>query len=236
MTSKTITTFLVSTAAALLLAGPVYADNTCTDQYGATTSCQPTNLNINKKVQDPTLVAPTPMPGQSLPIDVNYVENITNPITYPDGKVNFELIVTNNSGETFNNVVITDNVPDNIVVDSVTTDQKSDNTTVTISNSNKNVEVKFNNLTVNQVARVFVMTHLVGAYPNGDFCRDNWAKVTASARPNGDTNFARFCVKNTTTGVTKLPTAGVEDLAYIIPFAISGLGGLALLRKGKKTI
>lgn len=217
--SKTTAIILSIITAGLFFVQPVSADGQCTDQYGSTVPCQPTNLNINKQVQDP--------------ISGLYVENITTPEFSQGSNINFKLIITNNAGETFNNVDITDNVPGNVVVDSVTTDQNSSTRTF-ISDNNTNVEVQVDNLTVNQSVNVFIMGHLVGPYPAGDsFCQDNWAKVTAPARPNGDTNFARFCVANQVSGATKLPTAGVEDLMYVIPFALSGIGGLALLKKKK---
>jgi len=223
MTSKQITTAIAITAATFFLAAaPVKADGNCTDQYGSTVPCQPNNLNINKQVQDP-------ITGQ-------FVENITTPEFSQGNNVSFKLIVTNNSGETFSGVNITDNVPANLVIDDVSTDQ-STGVTTNLSTDKTDLTVNFDKMVAGQTNNIYVLAHLIGPYPTGDsFCQDNWATVTAPARPSGDTNFARFCVVNNVSGTTKLPTAGIEDLVYVIPFAITGLGGVALLKKGKKTI
>jgi uncharacterized repeat protein (TIGR01451 family) len=217
--SKQIAIILAFATAGLFLVHPVFADNQCNDQYGNTVPCQPTNLNINKMVQDP--------------ISGKYVENITTPEFSQGNNVNFKLTVTNNSGETFTNVSVTDGVPTNLLIDDATTNLNS-GVKIDVSSDKKNLTVHIDNLTVNESVDIYVFTHLVGAYPAGDsFCQDNWAKVTASARPNGDTNFARFCVANNASGAKTLPTAGVEDLLYIIPSVLTGIGGLALLRKNK---
>jgi uncharacterized repeat protein (TIGR01451 family) len=217
MTSKHIATFITATAAAFLLASPVKAGGNCTDQYGSTVPCQPTNLNINKQVQDP--------------VSGLFVENITTPEFSQGDTVTFKLTVTNNSGETFTQVLVNDGMPSNLVIDDVSTDQNT-GVHISVSSDNKQLQVGFDQLTVNQQANIYVISHLVGAYPSGDsFCEDNYANVSAPARPNGDTNFARFCVANKVGGTTSLPVTGVEDLAYIIPFAITGIGGLALLKK-----
>lgn len=205
----------------LFLADSVIADGNCSTSYGQEV-CVPNDLNINKMVQDPK--------------DGVYVENVTTPKFSQGDKVIFKLIVKNNSGETQKNVRVTDGVPENLVIDDadmnyVNSDGKKD---ITISSDKKNVEFKINELTAGREVTLFVWTHLVGPYPAEDsFCRDNWAVVRSDQRPNDDRNFARFCVQSKISGAKTLPAAGVNDLVLVIPFALSGLGGLALLKKRK---
>jgi len=221
MTSKSIIfTLLVTTA--LLVARPVYADG-CNGQYGGQygDGCPlPNNLNINKQVQDP-------MTGL-------YVENVTTPKFSQGNKVVFKLIVTNTSGETFFPVYVNDTVPENLVIDDadVTKVNKDGKKKIKISSDKKHVKVEVDELPAGASFDVYIWTHLVGTYPTDDqFCRDNWADVHSPQRPEGDKNFARFCVANKVLGASTLPTAGASDLLYMLPFALSGLGGIAIMRK-----
>ncbi|MFC1647048.1 hypothetical protein ACFL1A_02060 [Patescibacteria group bacterium] len=216
-TKHITTTFLLTILALFAMSGQVFADGNCTTNYGGKTICTPTDLNINKQVQDP--------------VTGLYVENITTPKFSQDDRVNFKLIVTNNSGETFTGVEIKDNAPENILIDEVSTSLK-DGVKTEIASDKKSALIKLDKMTVGQSIDVYVMTHLVGSYPTEDnFCRDNWSEVRATARPEGDTNFARFCVTNKVLGETTLPTAGVTDILYVLPFLGTGLGGAALLKK-----
>lgn len=207
--------------AALLSVGalPVAASE-CTDQYGSTVPCGPINLTINKQVQDPE--------------NGEYVENVTTAKFSQGNKINFKLIVTNSSGETFHNVKVKDSVPDNVVIDQADTDylNKDGGKVFTISDDKKTVEFTIDEFPAGRTANMYVMAHLTGPYPtDNEFCRDNWAYVTATERPDGDKNFARFCVANKVAGAQKLPVAGVEDIVYVLPFITTGLAGAALTLK-----
>lgn len=221
MNSKYISMF-VTVAALMSFAtfSPVYADTTCTGQYGQTVPCAPTNLNINKQVQDP--------------VSGNYVQNITTTKFSQGDKVNFKLVVTNNSGETFHGVTVDDTMPSNVIVDDIdmTYTDRDGKKPMTITSDKKSVKFTINELAAGQSQTLYIMAHLVGPYSTEDtFCRDNWATVIGNERPAGDRTFARFCVANKVGTATTLPVAGVEDLIYVLPFALSGIGGLALLKK-----
>ena len=202
------------------MVNPVFADTNCTNQYGGYNGCLPTNLTVNKQVQDP--------------ITGDYVENVTTAKFSQGNKVTFKLHVTNSSGETFTSVEVKDNVPDNIVIDDadVTKVNKDGKKNIEIASDKKSVKVTVDEFPAGQSFDVFVFTHLVGTYPNEDiFCRDNWAEVKATQRPEPYKESAKFCVTNKVLGTSTLPTAGAEDLLYMLPFALSGLGAIGLMRK-----
>lgn len=208
------------TIAAMASLHPVFADGNCDNSYGSSNPCQPTNLTINKQVQDP--------------ITGLFVENITTAEFSQGDKVVFKMIVSNSSGETFFPVTVRDTVPDNFVIDTADTNFVNGDSTKTfeISSDKKSITYTIKQLPAGNTVEMLLWTHLVGTYPNADsFCRDNWANVTSPQRPNGDTNFARVCVASKVSGATTLPTAGFDDIVYMIPFALSGIGGLALLKK-----
>jgi len=220
MNSKAVV--LSFTIAALLFAGATkIAADDCSVDYGGTKTCYPTDLFINKQVQDPA--------------DGTYVENITTPKFSQGDTVVFKMIVKNNSNQIMNDVKVTDGVPENFEI----TDAQVSYTNVhsfknlfEINSDKKNVTFYLDEMAVGQTKEMYLWTKLVGTYPTDDsFCRDNWANVTASERPNGDKNFARVCIANKVLGTTKLPVAGAEDLLMILPFIATGLGGMALLRK-----
>ncbi len=222
--SKYLVTFLSITLAIISLAAvAVRADEGCTNgQYGS--NCpQPTNLTIDKDVQNP--------------INGEYQENVLDAIFSANtgvdaNKVNYRLAITNSSGETMKPVTVIDNVPDNIEITDVFVKDKAPEDAVTFDK--KSMTVVIHEMPAGQSREVFIMAKVVGPVPTEDpFCRDNWASVTSPQRPNGDKNFARICVTNKVLGATTLPTAGAEDLLVILPFALTGIGGLALLRKNK---
>ena len=89
----------LAVAGALLFLQPAYAD-TCTTQYGGTTTCVPTDLTINKLVKHPTSGV--------------FVENLTASDTpYSAGSdVLFKLTIKNGSGETFQTGTAKDKFPE----------------------------------------------------------------------------------------------------------------------------
>ncbi|OGG02543.1 hypothetical protein A2Z33_01980 [Candidatus Gottesmanbacteria bacterium RBG_16_52_11] len=207
------TTALVSAIVLSLgvFTAPAYAA-TCTGQYGETFECA-TDIFINKMVQDP-------VSGQ-------YVENVTDARFSKDDKVVFRLTVKNSAGDDRIDTKVTDSVPDNLVIDDVEVIADG-NKWVTISSDKKSMEVKIEKIGVGKEITIYLWTHLVGPYPTEpQFCRDNWATVKAPDKPE-DTNFARFCVG---APAKELPKAGVEDMLYMAPFALTALGGMALFRK-----
>lgn len=219
MKSKAIATILSTFILSFAMAGAVRAE--CTTPYGGSTTCVPLDLTINKQVQDP--------------VTGDYVENVTTAKFSQGDNVNFKLIVSNTSGQTLTAVKITDRMPDNLEILDVQanwTNATNSNKEYIISDDKKSVEFLINDLSSGQTMDMYIMAKLVGAYPTGDtFCRDNWANVTSTERPQGDTNFARLCVAQKVAGAAKLPVAGVEDLVMVLPFITTGLGGIALLKK-----
>jgi len=207
---KTIATSVSLFALSLLVgASTVFAD--CTNQYGSTVPCQPDNLIINKQVQDP--------------ITGTFVENITSARFVKGNSVIFRLTIENTSGETFQEVKVEDKLPDNL-------DYVDSDPTGTWDSGNKTVTIKLGSMPADTKRTVFVWAKVGGSFPaENTFCRDNWAKVTATARPNGTTDIARVCITNKVLGSTTLPTAGVNDLVMMIPLLGMAGTGLALMRK-----
>ncbi len=222
MNTKTIALTLAASALLSFGAMGVYADD-CTTDYGGTTTCKPTDLFINKQIQDP--------------VSGEYVENVTTPKFSQGNTVVYKLIVTNSSNQVLTGVKVVDNAPDNLEI----TDAQAPYTNAhefvkkfEISENKKQITFYLDEMNVGQVKEMYIWMKFVGPYPSEDqFCRDNWATATAVERPNGDRNFARACVTNKVLGTTTLPVAGAEDLLMMAPFALSALGGMALMRKRK---
>lgn len=183
----------------------------CTTQYGGTTTCQPADLIINKEVKNPLAGV--------------FVENLTaTDATFsPGAEVLFRLTIKNTSGETFNPVTVKDVFPDflSFKAGPGTYDSASRTLTFTLENlaagESRSVEIlaKVENKTASQSL----------------FCVTNYSAVSAPARPSGDDDSAQLCIQTQVLGVTTLPVAGFNDLWLLVPFATLGLGGLALLKK-----
>jgi uncharacterized repeat protein (TIGR01451 family) len=224
MNKKIIALSLIAAAALSLGTTTVVADD-CTTDYGGTTTCKPTDLFINKQVQDP-------MTGQ-------YVENVSTAKFNQGDTVVFKMIVTNSSNQLMNDTRVTDTVPENLVITDAqanyTNPKRDGQTLFEISSDKKSVTFFLGEMAVGQTKEMFLWTKVVGPYPaESQFCRDNWANVTSSERPNGDKNFARVCVANKAGEATTLPVAGAEDLLMMLPFIGTGLAGFALLTKRNK--
>jgi uncharacterized repeat protein (TIGR01451 family) len=207
---KTIATSVSLLALSLVIgASTVFAD--CTNQYGNTVPCQQDNLTINKQVQDP--------------IDGSFVENITSARFVNGNTIIFRMIVENTSGETFQEVKVEDKLPDNL-------DYVDSNPTGSWDSGNKTVTIKLGSVPAGEKRTVFVWAKVGGSFPaENTFCRDNWAHVTATARPNGTSDTARVCMTNKVLGSTSLPTAGVNDIFMMIPLLGMAGTGIALMRK-----
>jgi len=226
MTFKTIAKTAIVTGALVWGAMTVHADD-CTTNYGGTTTCVPTDLFINKMVQNPKT-------GE-------YVDNVITPIFNQGNTVVFKMVVTNSSNQTLTDVKVTDQVPENFEITdaqvnfTIRESRLVNGRAYAINSDRRFITFYLDEMAPGQVKEMFLWTKLIGPYPAGDsFCRDNWANVTAVERPNGDKNFARACVTNQVLGTTTLPVSGAEDLLMMLPFVGTGLGGLALLRKSKK--
>jgi uncharacterized repeat protein (TIGR01451 family) len=208
---KTIATTVSLFALSLSIGASSVFAGTCTNQYGATIDCQPDNLTVNKQVQDP--------------ISGAFVENITSARFVNGNNVIFRLTISNSSGETFSDVKVEDKLPDNL-------DYVDSDPTGTWDKTNKTVTITIGQMPADTKKTVFVWAKVVGSYPAEDpFCRDNWAKVWATARPNGSTDTARICITNKVLGTTSLPTAGVNDVVMMIPLLAMAGTGVALMRK-----
>jgi len=123
-------------------------------------------------------------------------------------------------------------VPENLEIVDADFASGPDKKSFSITSDKKMLTATVDELPAGKEVSLFLWTKLIGAYPSGDsFCRDNTAKVTASARPEGNTNSARFCVQQQVLGATTLPVAGFNDLLLLVPFATLGFSGIALLKK-----
>jgi uncharacterized repeat protein (TIGR01451 family) len=217
MTTKKLFSHIALVSCALTIgASTVRADSYGT--YGG--SSTPTDLTINKQVQNPVSGA--------------FVDNLgsTDPNFSPGSTVTFHLIVTNSSGETFDPVTVTDKLPDFLTfvgssIQGTTYDANSKTITMTlpkmIAGESRTVE-----LTVKVADRA--------AFPSdkSQFCVTNYSKATAPSRPNGDEDTAELCLATSVAGAQILPVAGFEDLATAIPFA--ALGGIGVVMVGMGTV
>lgn len=197
-----------------LLASPVFAQS-CTTQYGGTTTCVPTDVTINKQVRDP--------------INMNlFRENITAGDTAyaPGSEVEYKLTVRNGSNQTFTTATVRDVLPDQLdfVAGSGTYNTSTRTLTFTITNFTPGATVTERILARVKDASTFLPTN------QSLFCNiANRADVTAGDRTDNDQ--ASLCVQTKILGATTLPVAGFDDLLIILPFIGTALGGLALLKK-----
>ncbi len=210
MNTKNIALFLLPFIFCLL---PLRVNaETCTTQYGGTTTCVPSELTINKQVKNPVTNV--------------FVENLTStdPAFSPGNDVLFKLTIKNGSGETFNPVTVKDTLPTflTFVAGPGTFDKPSNTLTI-----------KLENVIAGETRTVEILAKVLNsrAFPAGKsfFCVTNAAAVSALNRTDSDT--AQLCIQTQVLGVTTLPVAGFDDLLLLLPFAGVGLGGLALLRK-----
>lgn len=196
-----------------MFAPSVLAD-TCTTQYGGTTTCNPSDLTINKQVYNPVTKV--------------YVENLTTTDTTftPGNEVTYRLIVKNGSGETFQ-ASIKDILPPYMEFVSGPGSYNKDT---------RVLEFKMENLIAGETRTQDIVAKVVNAdrFPAGKslFCVVNVAEARALNRFDSDS--AQICLKNGEVTVTKLPVAGFEDYAMLLPFAGVMLGGFALLKSNKR--
>lgn len=183
--------------------------------YGCTGDCTtPNDLTINKQVYDP--------------IKKVYVENLgpTDANFTAGTEVQYKLKVTNGSGETMN-VTVEDTLPQ--YMSWIGGDG-------TYNKGSNKVTMKIDNMIAGTSTELVVLAKVADAKDlpaKSEFCVTNTAKATSPARPNGDDDTAQACIATNVLGVTRLPTAGFTDMAMLVPFAITGIAGLALIKRKK---
>jgi uncharacterized repeat protein (TIGR01451 family) len=210
MKSKHIATYLFFVLCSLFIAaGQVHAD-TCTTQYGGTTTCVPTDLTVNKEVRNP--------------INNVFVENLgTGDKLFKTGdEVTYRLTIKNASGETFNPVTVHDVLPPYLTFVAGPGTYNKDNRTLTFT---------LENLIAGETRQVEILARVVDL-PNDKsvFCVENKADVSALNRYDDDT--AQVCLGTNVLGST-LPVAGFDDFALLLPAVGVALSGIVML-KGKK--
>ncbi len=208
MTKNIILSIASMFAGLALLASPVYAD-TCTTQYGGTTTCTPADLIINKMVQNP--------------VTGNFVENLTasDPTFSPGSNVLFQLTIQNTSGQTFDPVTVKDVFPGYLTFVSGPGSYDSGSNTLTFT---------LNNLIAGETRTVQVMAH-VNSLDKSIVCVNNYAEARDDAVGRFDSDTAQLCLSTNVLGATTLPVAGFADYLLLLPFAGVGLAGVALLKK-----
>jgi uncharacterized repeat protein (TIGR01451 family) len=189
---------------------PTVAAN-CQPIYGGGTTCETTELVLDKTVQHPKTGV--------------YVDNtgVNDPKYGPDGTVRFKLTVRNTGTTTFDKVTVTDTLPDYIAF----TEGDAKTHTFTLDNLKPN-----ESRTIDLSAKI-VSTN---ALPNdkGITCVTNAAKATAGDQSASDT--AQFCIEKNvlstkgglpvypTPSVTTTPPTGPEALALagLVPSSVLG--------------
>jgi uncharacterized repeat protein (TIGR01451 family) len=169
-------------------------------------------------------ITPTPTPA---PV---YVENLTttDPTFTPGSEIDYRLIVTNNSGETFNPHV------KDILPPYVTEFIGGTPGTFNFDTTNHVLTFDISKLIAGETRTYDLRFRVTSAanFPAGKslFCVTNVAEVRDLNRFDSDS--AQACLQNgQVVGVTTLPVAGFNDFALLLPFAGVALGGFALLKK-----
>lgn len=197
------------------LVGNVSAQE-CTTQYGGTVDCPPTDLVINKQVSQPV----TNTKG-GVTASATFVENLGTATPYAAGsEVVYRLIVTNNSGQTFNPVTVKDVLPTYLTFVSGPGTYDAPTRTLTI---------QLENLIAGETRTIDFVAQVVSAnqFPVNQnvFCVTNYAEARALNRFDSDT--AQLCLA----AAASLPVAGYDDMLLLLPFAGVGLSGLVLIKK-----
>jgi uncharacterized repeat protein (TIGR01451 family) len=196
-------------AAATAGLSPVFASDYCTTQYGGTETCRPSDLLINKQVQNP--------------INGNFVENLgSGDSTFsPGSEVLFQLTIKNVSGQTFDPVVVKDVLPSYLTFVSGPGTYDAPSRTLTFT---------LNNLIAGETRNIQIMAKVLPTTVSF-VCVNNYAEARADIVGRFDSDTAQFCIQTNVLGTTTLPVAGYNDLLLLLPFAGVGLTGIALLKK-----
>lgn len=212
MNTKHITVLLSSLVIGIWILGftPKALAQTCTTQYGGTTTCVASDLTINKQVKHPTSGV--------------FVENlgVSDTPFGPGSDVLFRLTIRNGSGETFNPVTVKDVLPEHLTFVSGPGTYDSSTRTLTFT---------LTNLIAGETRTQEIMAKVVSTLPQDKsmICEQNYAEVSALNRKDNDTS--QVCMASKVLGSTTLPVAGFDDLLLILPFVGTAIGGLAMLRK-----
>jgi len=206
--------FLASLVIFGMIAVPVLADgSSCTNQYGGTVTCPDNELVINKKVRYPT--------------NVNlFVENLTkNDAAYsPNDEVEYDVAVTNTSDVNYQTVTVIDQFPSQVtfVAGPGRYDAAANKLTYEISDLDAGETVHNRILVKVKEASVFAK--------DVDLTCDIVNTVNGTG-PDGmsDSDTSSLCVRTKVLGTTTLPVAGFEDWMVVMPFAVIGVLGMALL-------
>jgi len=211
MNKQSIVLSLTGIVASAFIFAPSVAADTCTTQYGGSTTCVPTDLVINKTVENP--------------VTHGFVDNLTttDPTFTPDSLVTYHLTITNNSGQTFDPVNVKDILPPYMTFYAGPG---------TFDASTNSVSFQLNNLIAGESRTVEIVLKVMDAnqFPKNLFCVNNVSEVRSLDRFDSDS--AQVCLQNgPVTSVTTLPVAGFDDFSLLLPFAGVALGGFALLKK-----
>jgi uncharacterized repeat protein (TIGR01451 family) len=205
ITGLAITVFAAS-------ASPVFAD-TCTTQYGGNQTCQPSDLLINKQVQNPVTGAIVDNLGADRPFS-------------PGATINFQLTIQNTSGQTFDPVTVNDVFPPYLTFISGPGTYNASNRTLTFLEHNL---IAGETRTEKIAAKVVDASQIPSSM--SPFCENNYAEARDDVVGRFDSDTAQICIQTTVSGTTTLPVAGFNDLYLLLPFAGMGLTSIALLKK-----
>lgn len=191
---------------------PIKSVEACQTTYGGGSTCETTQLLLDKTVKNPKSTV--------------YVDNLgTNDPKYnPDGTVSFKLKVTNTGASTLSKVTVTDTLPDFVTF----TDGDAKVHTFTLD------DLKPNESRIIDISAKIATSN---ALPNdkGITCVTNSAKATSDSLESTDT--AQFCVEKSILSTTKggnvvypvpaaktTPPTGPEALALVGLLPTSMLG------------
>jgi uncharacterized repeat protein (TIGR01451 family) len=212
MNTKNIVLSLISGLALIAglakVASPAYADY-CTTQYGGTQTCQPSDLLINKQVQNP--------------VNGNFVENLSSSdhSFSPGNNVLFRLTIQNVSGQTFDPVVVKDILPSYLTFVAGPGTYNASTNTLTFT---------LNNLIAGETRNIEITAKVLPTSVSFA-CINNYAEARADIVGRFDSDTAQVCIVTNVLGATTLPVAGFNDMLVLLPFAGIGLTGVALLKK-----
>ena len=212
MYTKRIVLSTISILALLAFPARAAFADMCTTQYGGETTCNPSDLTINKQVRNTNTNS--------------FVENLSaTDFTFAAGSdVLYRLTIKNTSGETFNPVYVKDVLPSFLTFVAGPGTYNADTNTLTLEL--KEV-IAGETRTVEILARVKNLDSFNG---KSFVCVNNYAEVKALNRFDSDT--AQVCLGTSNVlGATTLPVAGFNDYIALLPFAGVGLAGFALLKK-----
>ncbi len=226
----TLSTALVLSASPVFAGSGTYGTTTtvCQPTYGGNT-CENTSLLIDKKVADPTTMTKG---GVAV-----YRDNLgVNDAKYGAGQtVNFQIVVTNTSDSTVNNISVKDTLPQYLTVtkgmnNGWNYDEKSRTLSTTISSLNPSESKTFTLSAVVVSSSQLPTGQDVTCVTNSSFA--SISNVTVQDN-------AQLCIQKTmpvypAPTATTTPKTGPEAIALfgLIP---SGLGGLLLRKRASRS-